>query len=161
MDVCSCGWIVSTPDTLQHSFYYDSRVGVSVSVCAFLKCHFESVGQSNGLRQKDFLVLVHRPPSDIFPYHPFLFVSSCNYPHFFFLRGSIPLSEVTQQGNSFLSISLSTASCLTLPLPVCLKHCSGFIWKRRSSGNAFSFSRFFGVPALFERGKVAQSSISS
>lgn len=56
MDVCLCGLIVSTPDTLQHSFYYVSRVDifvcVRVVVCAFLKCHFEPVWPvRNGLRQ--------------------------------------------------------------------------------------------------------------
>lgn len=38
------------PDTLQHSFYYDSRVDVCVRL--FLKCHFEPVWPvRNGLRQ--------------------------------------------------------------------------------------------------------------
>lgn len=150
MDVCSCGRIISTPDTLQHSFYYNSRVNISVCVfvCAVFAClFFENAtlnlfGQSETVWNiKDFWFL--RTDHPWFYFAIIHFVCPClDYPPICF-RGSIPLSEVVQSEPVSLSICLATTLCLTLPPPGCLRHCSGFILEKTWLSKCRHFFVFF------------------
>lgn len=82
------------PDTLQHSFYYDSRVDVCVRL--FWNATLNLFGQSETVWDKD-LVLAHRPPNNLCSRIPFLlyFLPSFNNPPIYF-GGPIPLSKVNQ-----------------------------------------------------------------
>lgn len=138
MDVCFCGWILSTPDTLQHSFYYNSCVNMSVCVRAFSFVWIATLnlfGQlKNGLGQmieRILFWLTNNPAIYFLRIHLnffCLFLPFCKYPLFFFLSGVIPLTEVIQQGHSFLPVSGATALCLNYSPPKCLKRGFWSLW---------------------------------
>lgn len=72
-------------------------------VCAFLKCHFESVWPvSNGLRER---FSVGSQAIQLTSQHP-LFLFYLVATHLFFLWGSIPLWEVIQYGRFFFFLAI-------------------------------------------------------
>ena len=140
MDVCLCGWNVSTPDTLQHSFYYDSCVDISVCVCLFWNATLNLFGQSETVWDKGFCFWLTDHPAIYFPSIHFLFLFY-KYPPICFGGPDHYLKLLNKDTFFFffffLLISLSTALCLTLPPPSCLKHSSGFIWEKKSSAQKY------------------------
>ena len=139
MDVCLCGWNMSTPDTLQHSFYYDSRVDISVCVCLFWNATLNLFGQSETVWDKGFCFGSQTTQQFISLVSIFYFCSLVST-HLFAsgIQTTIwSYSIRTLFFFFFFLISLSTALCLTLPPPSCLKRSSGFIWKKRSAQNLF------------------------
>lgn len=129
-DTLHRGWTPSTPDTLQHSLYYDCRV--DISVCAFLliKCHFEPVWPvRNGLTQR--ILFLSYPLSFSLPPNALLR-----------FRGSIPLSDVFLYGQFSVRCLSLQSRALLCPEASLL----GFIWT--DPGSRMPFKAFWCVPAL-------------